>query len=89
MCEAETAASAAANRLAESASCTDTVGSVEQQDGAQETPVATPTRSVLIGVKSAIEASYVSSRRHLSRRVCQLLFYRFVSVPLFSCRFSG
>lgn len=46
--------------------------------GAQVVVMATPVtaHSALLGVKNAIDASYVSSRRHLSRRVCQLKLYQ-------------
>jgi len=49
----------------------DTADNVEQQDIALEPAPATPVapHSGLVGVKNAIDASYVSCRRHLSRRV--------------------
>ena len=45
----------------------------DKQDLTRDTAVSTPVtlHSALVGVRNAIDASYVSCQRHLSRRVTQ------------------
>jgi len=74
MAEVETTATSSAVRREADGSVAEAAlpsSNVEQQGRGQETAIATPvtTHSALLGVKNAIDASYVSSRRHLSRRV--------------------
>ena len=75
--ETETAVSSAAGSQAESVLPTATTDTADQQDGVRETAVSMPvtTHSALLGVRNAIDASYVSCQRHLSRRVCQPFLY--------------
>ena len=87
--EAEaTASSAAEGReavggLVEAALPENTADNADKHCGAGDCALATPVtpHRVLCGVKNAIDASYVSSRRHLSRRVClcQSLYVNVVS----------
>jgi len=74
--ETETTVSSAAGSQAESFLPPATTDTADQRDGVRETAVSTPvtTHSALLGVRNAIDASYVSCQRHLSRRVCQPFF---------------
>jgi len=60
---------------------------VSQQGGDQRIDLTTPvtTHSALVGVRNAIDASYVSCRRHLSRRVCCTSSYalQYISLMVF------
>jgi len=61
----------AVSGVVEAALPANTADNADEQDRAQESATATPitTHSALLGVKNAIDASYVSCRRRLSRRV--------------------
>jgi len=71
--ETETTASSVASSVAEAVlpACNAT----RQVHGAMEAAVVT-THGALRGVRNAIDASYVSCQRRLSRRVCRPIFRR-------------
>jgi len=73
MTQVETATASAA--AAECRVDTDSTlpANADEQVLGKEVAVATPTttHAALVGVKNAIDASYVSCQRHLSRRVTQ------------------
>ena len=69
--------SSAAVSRAESVLPAATTDNADEQDGGREAVMSMPvtTHSALLGVRNAIDASYVSCQRHLSRRVCLPFFY--------------
>jgi len=69
MTEAETATSSAAAGCRLSVDTVLTADTAEHQDTSMATPVT--SHMALVGVRNAIDASYVSCLRHLSRRVTQ------------------